>query len=271
MTTIEPSTAPATEAAADVPISAVAPHPDNVRQHLGDLTELVRSIKSHGVLQPLLVLPADDEGVHLVVAGHRRLAAATRAGVERVPIVVRDLDRAAVIEAMLIENGHRSDLNVREEVDAIATLISIDTGVTPAKLSKRIGKSQRWVRDRMAITVLPTPAGSTSSATATSPSPRPSPPPAAPTSAPTTSRASAPNWPPADGGTTTPTRTVERYRRRIKLDADEAAAIAKCDKGQVAYFTIEQPAAEHGPQPRCARPRRAGPPWRAVPRRVHPP
>ena len=157
MTTIEPSTAPATEAAADVPISAVAPHPDNVRQHLGDLTELVRSIKSHGVLQPLLVLPANDKGVHLVVAGHRRLAAATRAGVERVPIVVRDLDRAAVIEAMLIENGHRSDLNVREEVDAIATLISIDTGVTPTKLSKRIGKSQRWVRDRMAITVLPTP------------------------------------------------------------------------------------------------------------------
>ena len=51
--------------------------------------------------------------------------------------------------------GTASDLNVREEVDAIATLISIDTGVTPAKLSKRIGKSQRWVRDRMAITVLP--------------------------------------------------------------------------------------------------------------------
>ena len=157
MTTVEPSTAPATEAAADVPINAVAPHPDNVRQHLGYLTELVRSIKSHGVLQPLLVLPADNQGVHLVVAGHRRLAAAARAGVERVPIVVRDFDRAAVIEAMLIENGHRSDLNVREEVDAIATLISIDTGVTPAKLSKRIGKSQRWVRDRMAITVLPTP------------------------------------------------------------------------------------------------------------------
>ena len=240
MTTIEPSTAPATEAPADVPISAVAPHPDNVRQHLGDLTELVRSIKSHGVLQPLLVLPADDKGVHLVVAGHRRLAAATRAGVERVPIVVRDLDRAAVIEAMLIENGHRSDLNVREEVDAIATLISIDTGVTPAKLSKRIGKSQRWVRDRMAITVLPTQwldklsdgdltlAQAVAAAGCADLGPDH-------VEGVCAELAASGRW------DHDPARTVERYRRRIKLDADEAAAIAKCDKGQVAYFTSNNP------------------------------
>jgi ParB/RepB/Spo0J family partition protein len=88
MTTIEPPTVPATEAPADVPISTVAPHPDNVRQHLGDLTELVRSIKSHGVLQPLLVLPADNQGVHLVVAGHRRLAAV----ISSAGVVVLDVD-----------------------------------------------------------------------------------------------------------------------------------------------------------------------------------
>ena len=58
-----------------MPIGAIAPHPDNVRQRLGDLTGLIRSIKAHGVLQPLFVLPADDGGVDLVVAGHRRLAA----------------------------------------------------------------------------------------------------------------------------------------------------------------------------------------------------
>ena len=147
--------APDAASPTDAPISHVAAHPDNPRRHLGDLAELVRSMKAHGVLQPLLVLPANDDGVHLIVAGHRRHAAAAQAGLERVPIVVRDLDRAAVIEAMLIENTSRDDLTISDEVAAIAKLISLDGALTPAKLCKRIGKSQRWVRDRMTITVLP--------------------------------------------------------------------------------------------------------------------
>jgi ParB/RepB/Spo0J family partition protein len=77
MTTTIPTSAG--EAVGAAPVEAatalIAAHPDNPRRQLGDLTELVRSMKTHGVLQPLLVLPADERGMHLIVAGHRRHAA----------------------------------------------------------------------------------------------------------------------------------------------------------------------------------------------------
>jgi len=155
------------EAAADEAVSVepelcwlnltdLAPHPDNPRNSLGDLTELVRSIRSHGILEPLVVLPADDDGVYRIIAGHRRHAAGINAGVTDVPAVVRHMNPVEVIEAMLSENVNRSDLTVAEEVRAIERLMSLDTGLTPAKLCKRIGRSQSWVRSRMAVTILPT-------------------------------------------------------------------------------------------------------------------
>lgn len=85
-----------------LPVASLAPHPDNPRgAHLGDLGELVRSVKAQGVLEPLIVLPAGNTGVHLVVAGHRRLAAARRAGLPEVAVVVHSFTPAQVIETML--------------------------------------------------------------------------------------------------------------------------------------------------------------------------
>lgn len=136
-------------------LADLAPHPDNPRGSHGDLTELVRSIRSHGILEPLVVLPADDDGVYRIIAGHRRHAAGMKAGVTDVPAVVRHMTPVEVIEAMLSENVNRSDLTVAEEVRAIERLMSLDTGLTPAKLCKRIGRSQSWVRSRMAVTILP--------------------------------------------------------------------------------------------------------------------
>lgn len=138
-----------------VPIDRLVPNPHNPRAHLGDLSELARSIKAHGVLQPLLVLPADEAGTHVVVAGHRRRAAAQMAGVGALPVVVRDLTVAEQIEVALSENGNRDNLDLGDEIAAIEQLMSLDGALTPARLSKRIGKSQAWVRDRMAVTVLP--------------------------------------------------------------------------------------------------------------------
>jgi ParB/RepB/Spo0J family partition protein len=162
---------PATEAATDdgdlaTPIAAaellsisvedLVPHPDNPRTSLGDLDELARSIKSHGVLQPLVVLPSGDEGKHLIVTGHRRHAAAIKAKTSHVPAVIRELSPAEVVEAMLIENVNRSDLTVSEEVRAIERLMDLAEGkLTPTKLCKRIGRSQAWVRARMAVCALP--------------------------------------------------------------------------------------------------------------------
>jgi len=160
MTTTEPITD--TEAVSAVEpelcwlnLADMQPHPDNPRVSLGDLTELTRSIRSHGIIEPLVVLPANDAGVYLIVAGRRRHAAGLKAGVTDVPAVVRSMTTVEVIEAGLSENGNRTDLTVGEEVRAIERLMSLDEGVTPAKLCKRIGRSQAWVRSRMAVTILP--------------------------------------------------------------------------------------------------------------------
>ncbi len=136
-------------------LADMAPHPDNPRHAVGDLTELTRSIRSHGIIEPLVVLPADDDGVYLIVAGRRRHAAGLAAGVTDVAAVVRPMTRAEVIEAGLSENANRSDLTLSEEIAAIEALMSLDAGLTPSKLCRRIGRSQAWVRARMTVTILP--------------------------------------------------------------------------------------------------------------------
>ncbi len=137
-------------------LDQLAPHPDNPRTGRdNELDELVRSVRTHGVLEPLLVLPADADGVHQIVAGHRRYAACRKTEVEQVPAMVRDLTPVEVLEAFLAENSVRNDLTVSAEIATIGKLMGLDAGLTPAKLCKRIGKSQQWVRDRMALTVLP--------------------------------------------------------------------------------------------------------------------
>ncbi|HEX6418907.1 MAG TPA: hypothetical protein VFZ77_10440, partial [Acidimicrobiales bacterium] len=82
-------------------------------------------------------------------------AAGIEAGVTDVPAVVRPMNPSEVIEAMLSENVNRSDLTVSEEVRAIERLMCLVEGLTPAKLCRRIGRSQAWVRARMAVTILP--------------------------------------------------------------------------------------------------------------------
>jgi ParB/RepB/Spo0J family partition protein len=160
MTTTEPTTKHADSERTEpalcwLNLADLAPHPDNPRTSLGDLTELTRSIRSHGILQPLVVLPADEQGMYRIIAGHRRHAAGLKAELTDVPAVIRPMTATEVIEAMLSENVNRDGLTIAEEVRAIERLMSLDSGLTPAKLCKRIGRSQSWVRARMAVTILP--------------------------------------------------------------------------------------------------------------------
>jgi ParB/RepB/Spo0J family partition protein len=138
-----------------LPLDELAPHPDNVRRSVGDVSELAKSIAGTGVLEPLLVLPAGDDGRHLVVAGHRRLAAARKAKVDTVPAIVRDLTPAEVIEAMLVENLQRAEITPVEEARAYGRLVELDTKVSD--IARKVGRSQPHVKGRLDLLALPDP------------------------------------------------------------------------------------------------------------------
>jgi len=151
-------TAPSTHFA-EIPAKHLTPHPKNVRVDVGDVTDLAASIKTQGVLQPLVVAPMapakgsrSKQQQYVVIAGHRRLAAATTARLTVLPCVVREdlVEEAAQLQAMLVENGQRTDLSPVEEGDAYRAL-TIDYGVPVKDLAKNIGRSQQLVRGRISL------------------------------------------------------------------------------------------------------------------------
>jgi ParB/RepB/Spo0J family partition protein len=151
---------PAGAVYAEIGVEDLADHPRNVRRDVGDVTELAASIAEHGVLEPLVVAPydADPNGAaYVVIAGHRRLAAARLAAVPTVPCVVRptlagDVD---VILAMLVENLQRADLSPIEEATAYTQLEL--HGLTAADIAQRTGRARSTVEARLHLMDLPEP------------------------------------------------------------------------------------------------------------------
>lgn len=140
-----------------MPVSQLRPHPKNVRHDLGDLKELADSIKEQGLLQPLVVAPHPTlEGDYVMVAGHRRHAAARKAGLTEVPVVIRhDLNSdGTIIAAMLVENLQRTDLSAVEEAEGYQALLDFGDW-TPAKVAKSTGTSAKRVKDRLPLAKLP--------------------------------------------------------------------------------------------------------------------
>jgi ParB family chromosome partitioning protein len=138
-----------------VPVESIHTHPRNVRLDLGDLSELVQSIKEVGVLQPLTVAPC---GTHcdgfVPIIGNRRHAASVRAGLPTVPaIVLIGLTEEQVYQDMLIENLHRAPLKPMEEAVALKGLH--DSGLTQQQIADRIGKSIAFVNHRLVLNELP--------------------------------------------------------------------------------------------------------------------
>lgn len=139
-----------------IPVGDIKPNPDNVRESIGDLTDLVDSIKTHGVLEPIVVFeitPKPSKGpAHMVVFGHRRLAAAKKAKLKDVPALVRaQPDEATLTEIMLAENLHRSDLDPIEEAMAVKRIHELDPNRTHQQIASGINRSAQWVADRLAI------------------------------------------------------------------------------------------------------------------------
>ena len=108
---------PATPVGRMVPIEAVDPNPDQPRQAMGDLSELIASVAEKGIIEPLIVRQRGAR--YQIVAGERRYHAAVQAGLTELPVVVRDVDDSEMLELALIENIQRKDLTPFEESEAL--------------------------------------------------------------------------------------------------------------------------------------------------------
>ncbi len=116
----------------------------NIRETVGEIDDLVSSIRQVGILEPLIVRPAGEE--YEVVAGSRRLAAARQLGIREVPCIVHDLDDEEAVLVSLTENIQRGDLREEEIVRAFLSLRQKDPSYwTTSRFAERLGKSATWM------------------------------------------------------------------------------------------------------------------------------
>ena len=126
-------------------ISQIIPNPSQPRKNFieNELRELSLSIKNQGLIQPIIVRSVDD-GQYQIIAGERRWRASQLAGLHEIECIIRDVEDINVLEAALIENIQREDLNVIEEAYAYKGLIELKN-ITNENLAKKIGKSSSHV------------------------------------------------------------------------------------------------------------------------------
>ena len=137
------------------PVDKIIPNAYQPRKIMNDtaLRELSESIKEKGVLQPLVVC-ADEAGGFELIAGERRWRAAQLAGLERVPVIVKDIATPDRLELAIIENIQRQDLNPLEEAEAFHRLME-EFQLTQELVAKRVGKDRSTVANALRILQLP--------------------------------------------------------------------------------------------------------------------
>ena len=132
----------------EIAIDNLYKHPHNPRKDLGDLTELADSIKESGVLQNLTVVQMDEENYRIII-GHRRAAAAKKAGLTHLPCVVVEMDEPTQMATMLLENLQRSDLSVIEQAEGFQMMF--DLGESMEDVTRKTGFSESTVRRRVKL------------------------------------------------------------------------------------------------------------------------
>lgn len=134
----------------EIRISEIEPNRQQPRKNFDDekLAGLAESIKQHGVVQPLIVQKEGNS--YKIVAGERRWRAARMAGLQTVPVIVRDLTDKQIMEIALIENLQREDLNPIEEAEAYERLIN-EFGMTQEEVSVTVGKSRPAITNSMRL------------------------------------------------------------------------------------------------------------------------
>jgi ParB family chromosome partitioning protein len=129
----------------EVPTSDIRENPRQPRTHFEEqaLEDLAASIREHGIIQPLIVSER-GQGIYELVAGERRWRAAQRAGLNHVPVIVRETTPQQLLELALIENVQRADLNALEEAQAYQALWE-EFGLSDSQIARRVGKNSREV------------------------------------------------------------------------------------------------------------------------------
>lgn len=135
-----------------IAIELIDPNPNQPRQVMGDLSELMASIAEKGIIEPLIVRQRGPR--FQIVAGERRYQAAVQVGLRDVPVVIRDVDEAEVIELALVENLQRKDLTPFEEAEALHALAQ-RAGYTHEDLARRLGKSRTSITESLALHAIP--------------------------------------------------------------------------------------------------------------------
>ena len=133
-------------------IELLDPNPQQPRRQLGNLGDLVASIKEKGVLEPILV--RSMSGRYQIIAGERRFHAAQAAGLTHIPCIELEVDERGVLEISLIENLQRRDLDPFEEGDAINNLCE-RFEYTHEKVAQKLGKSRSSVTEILSIAAIP--------------------------------------------------------------------------------------------------------------------
>lgn len=135
---------------------SIEPNPHQPRKVFDEqsLRDLAASIRVDGVLQPLIVSTGDKPGCFVLVAGERRLRASRLAGLEKVPVIVKEGAVNDMLRLALIENIQRSDLNIIEEAEAYASLIK-DFGYTQEQCAEKVGKERSTVTNSLRLLNLP--------------------------------------------------------------------------------------------------------------------
>ncbi len=139
----------------EIPLARIEVNPFQPREHIEEeaLGELADSIRSAGILQPVVVRPA-GEGMYELVMGERRLRAARRAGLRQVPAIVRELEDGEMLELALIENVQRQDLGAIEKARALARMCG-ELGMTQERVAERIGLGRPTVANLLRLLELP--------------------------------------------------------------------------------------------------------------------
>jgi len=137
-----------------IALDKIFPNPQQPRKHFAEekLAELSLSIRSHGIIQPIVVAP-EKEGRFQIIAGERRWRASQLAGLKQIPVIIKEVNESKTLELAIIENIQRQDLNPIEEAKAYLYLIK-KFGHTQNEVAEKVGKDRATIANTLRILTL---------------------------------------------------------------------------------------------------------------------